>query len=379
MLTHEKLFAMKPGDRAGNGRGGYGLTAIAQKNGTVFVQRIKIRDRETNITLGRFPDELDLPEAVMLARDNVQDVRYGRDPRRPKVAKTLEDVAEAFVKLHLRGKTKSTERQWRNSLKGYIYERIGKHKPISMITRSDAMHLLEPEWPRPIAKANKRRLSAILEYAVNHGLRTDNPVAGIKASGMPGGEHEHTRIGWVAPADAPRVLDAIRAATRTRPATRLSTLFVALTACRGAEARQMTFAEVDGDLWTVPLAHTGKRSKKDGPLRIPLSVRAIEILDEAAQHYGRDGLLFPNRSGGELDGNRSNQLMARCGGDGRLHGWRSTFSTWCGFQGVPFEHCEAALGHTLPPVARAYQRGDYLEHRRPLMQRWADFLTGDTE
>ncbi len=47
--------------------------------------------------------------------------------------------------------------------------------------------------------------------------------------------------------------------------------------------------------------------------------------------------------------------------------------------GTPFELAESALAHTVGnSVVQAYQRSSMLERRRPLMQSWSDFVTGET-
>jgi hypothetical protein len=44
---------------------------------------------------------------------------------------------------------------------------------------------------------------------------------------------------------------------------------------------------------------------------------------------------------------------------------------------TPNEIAETILSHSVgTSVTRAYQRSDYLEQRRALMERWADYVTG---
>jgi hypothetical protein len=44
-------------------------------------------------------------------------------------------------------------------------------------------------------------------------------------------------------------------------------------------------------------------------------------------------------------------------------------------QGVQFEVAEAALAHTVgSAVVQSYQRSLMLELRRPVLQKWADFI-----
>lgn len=72
-----------------------------------------------------------------------------------------------------------------------------------------------------------------------------------------------------------------------------------------------------------------------------------------------------------------NAALKRAGFNGVLvsHGLRSIASTALNEQGFPPDVIEAALAHVdKNEVRRAYNRSDYLEQRRPMMQWWADFI-----
>ena len=72
-----------------------------------------------------------------------------------------------------------------------------------------------------------------------------------------------------------------------------------------------------------------------------------------------------------------NAALKRAGLGGVLvsHGLRSIASTALNEQGFPPDVIEAALAHVdKNEVRRAYNRSDYLEQRRPMMQWWADFI-----
>ncbi|WP_321170014.1 integrase [Sedimentitalea xiamensis] len=62
--------------------------------------------------------------------------------------------------------------------------------------------------------------------------------------------------------------------------------------------------------------------------------------------------------------------------EARPHGFRSSFGNWCSeAANVPWEVAEACLAHrTGGKVERSYKRTDFLEQRRELMQRWADYV-----
>lgn len=63
-----------------------------------------------------------------------------------------------------------------------------------------------------------------------------------------------------------------------------------------------------------------------------------------------------------------------------LHGFRSSFSSWCADHEKNFETREACLHHKVGNrVTAAYQRSDLLENRRKLLQEWADYVTSYSE
>ena len=77
--------------------------------------------------------------------------------------------------------------------------------------------------------------------------------------------------------------------------TVLSFEFLILTAARSREVRGARWSEIDRDgaVWAIPT----ERMKACRKHRAPLSLRALEVLDEAAQLLAGDGLVFPSPTG----------------------------------------------------------------------------------
>ena len=100
------------------------------------------------------------------------------------------------------------------------------------------------------------------------------------------------------------------------------------------------------------------------------------MLDQALRHFGSDGLLFPGIGGRPLGHASIGTLFQRLNIGGTPHGMRSSFRDWCSESGVPREIAERAFAHVVKGATEsAYARSDLLEHRRELMQRWADYIT----
>ena len=67
--------------------------------------------------------------------------------------------------------------------------------------------------------------------------------------------------------------------------------------------------------------------------------------------------------------------------DATVHGMRSSFRMWAAdVAHAPFEVAEQCLAHvTGNAVVQAYQRSSMLERRRPFMQSWAEFVSGQAD
>jgi integrase len=104
--------------------------------------------------------------------------------------------------------------------------------------------------------------------------------------------------------------------------------------------------------------------------RVPLSGRAVEILEKLAETRWND-LVFPGRHG-LLSRSAVAELVPK---GATLHGFRSSFRDWAGEESnFPREVAEACLAHVSGDATeRADRRGDALEKRRALMDAWAQF------
>ena len=155
--------------------------------------------------------------------------------------------------------------------------------------------------------------------------------------------------------------------------------FLILTAARTGEVIGARWNEIDllDKTWTVPAA----RMKAHREHRVPLSARALAILDEmqAARHGDAgDAFVFPGGKAGKPLSNMAFLMLLRRMGRGDLtaHGFRATFKTWAS-ERTSFQNeiVEAALAHVIGgKVEQAYRRGDMFEKRRRLMQQWDDIL-----
>ena len=374
----------EPG-RHGDGDGLY--LHIAPSGTKSWVQRIVIRDKRRDIGLGSFPG-VSLAQARSLASANRSAVAQGRDPleekREAKEAArapypTVPTFADAALRvIELRRPTWSNPKhaaQWRSTLETYAFPELGK-KTVDSITASDSLAVLEPIWTEKPETASRvrQRMETVMDWAVTHGYRLDNPAGRALLKVLPKVNREpnhhpalhYSQVGWA----LARVWESTSSLL-----TKLAFEFLVLTAARSGEVRQANWGEILWDRHTWEISHIKMKARRFH--RVPLSDRAMEILHEAWPITGPDGLIFPSHPGGrEASDMTYNMMMRRLGIPAVPHGFRSSFTDWAeelleGYSPA----ADAALAHKEGnKTRRAYKRTDFFNARIGLMQRWADYL-----
>ena len=170
------------------------------------------------------------------------------------------------------------------------------------------------------------------------------------------------------------------------PVTRAALALSALLLLRPGELRHMEWTWVDFDAATLTVpSETMKRKKADkanGPPHIvPLASQALTILRELQPLTGHGRYVFPSLLTGErcMSENTVRSALRRLGytnDDMTAHGFRAMSRTMIAERlGVAPEVIEAQLAHAVgDALGRAYNRTQYVEQRREMMTKWADYL-----
>ena len=375
-MTAEKVrTATKPGRYGDNG----GLYLVVQKSGTKnWVYRGTIEGRQTDRGLGGYPD-ISLQEARKLAAQYKAGVKVERS-KPVAVAEIVTTIAGGIptfrAAMHSEAERKAgalretTRRSWFARLERHVVPMIGERR-IDTITRMEVANLLSPihKEKHQTATDVRQSMSQVFEWAVAAGFRTDNPADKITLRLLPEVSTETEHHAALPYADIPGFLEAVKRDT-ANASTKLALEFLILTGARSEEVRGMTWAEVDGDVWTVPAG----RYKTAVTHRVPLSRQAQEVLGQVAND---GGLVFKSeKTGGALGDNTFHYVYKRLGVNTTSHGFRSSLRMWIAEQtDASYEAGELALGHAVGnPVTRAYLRTDLLEVRRSIMEQWGAFL-----
>ena len=352
-----------------------------------WVQRLVVRGKSCVLGLGSFT-LVSLAEARERALSNRKLARSGGDPlgARPRTAgvPTFAEATEQVIAIHREAwrDGDAMARQWRATLQQYVHPHLGD-KGVDRVTTADVMAALQPIWStkNETAQRVRRRIGAIMRWAIAQGYRSDNPAGEAVTAALPKRPRRIRHMPALPYGEVGAALAGVRV-SQAWTGTKLAFELLVLTAARSGEVRLATWEEFDlaASVWTVPAA----RMKANREHRVPLCGRAVEVLREAARL--RDvvasvepaGLVFPTRRGKALSDMVFWKLVKQQGLAAVPHGFRSSFRDWAAERtDHPREVVEAALAHVAGNrTEAAYARSDLFERRRRLMDEWAAYLDG---
>ena len=270
--------------------------------------------------------------------------------------------------------------QWINTLTTYAFPTIGKCL-VTDVDKGSIKNVMLPIWLSKKDTADRllQRIRTVMDWAVAHEYHPGYKPSLWKdlATILPQRPDQQRKHFSSCPyVDVGPLIKQLQA-TGVTPIVKLCFEFMILTAARSGEARGTLKSEVDFDRknWRID----GSRMKAGITHTVPLSDRAEAILREAFLLAPESIFVFPSaRNKVALSDQAFTKVVLRenLKVSYTAHGFRSSFRTWAGkLTNYDRIVCELALAHDLKTdVESAYDRNDYEDKRRHLMQDWACFL-----
>lgn len=304
--------------------------------------------------------------------------------RRLNAASSFEAVAREWHGKFAKTISESHATKNLSRLEADVFPDIGE-RPIADLEPPDVLDVLQKiERRGNVSTAHRTRvlIGQVTRYAIATGRAKRDITADLRGAIPP------VRVKHLAAITAPtpslghllRASHDYHGAATTRAALKLAPLVFQ----RPGELLKAEWAEfdLDGAMWTVPASRMKRRKdgKESGPDHlVPLSTQAVAILRDLHELTGRGRLAFPGRHDPNKPLNNLSQAFKRMGFDSETalpHGWRATARTLAVEElHVPAEVVEMQLSHEVrDSLGRAYNRTQWLDKRRDLMQRWADYL-----
>lgn len=403
------IKAIKPGDPRKRLNDGGGLHLLLFVKGGAHGWRLaySLNGARNILSLGTYPDT-----GLALARRKADEarklIREGTGPSDVRKAAKAEAERQreaerlAGAGLPPEGSFEAVAREWlatvhdaktteghaartRIRMEQDLFPWIGR-QPIDAITAPELLTCLRRVEARgAIETAHRVKYAAgqVFRYGIATGRCARDIAADLRDALTPVQVRHHAAI--TDPKRAGELLRAI-ADYKGLPVTRAALQLAPLVFQRPGELRKAEWSEIDltGALWTIP-SERMKRKKKDKasgqPHIVPLASQAVAILRELHPLTGHGRYLFPSLRTGERPMSDAAILAAlrRMGfpkDEMTGHGFRAMARTMLAERlGVAESVIEAQLAHAVPDtLGRAYNRTEFVEQRRAMMQTWADYL-----
>lgn len=390
--TQTKNAKPSPDGKSKKYTDGGGLYLLVTKKGKYWRYNYKFMKRHKTIAFGVYPN-VSLKEARELHETARELLARNVDPSLHKQIKqgSLADDANSFEvvarewyagwkDLHSEGHTKRVFARLEKDIFPWLGDRsmvdIEPPEILILLRRIQARGALET------AHRVLQSIGQIFRYGVATGRAQRDQTADLKGA-LPPYRKKHfpaittpEKVGHLM-----RVIDDYRGSLVVRCAFRLSPLVM----LRPSELAGAEWSEIDfeTETWTIPVARmkASKAVKEDNLTKhiIPLSRQAVAILKEIQPFSGRFQHVFTGARSRRKPMNAStiNIALRRLGYQGVMtaHSFRTMASSMLNEMGYNPDAIERQLAHKDKDRIRAvYNRAQYLDERRALLQQWADYL-----
>ena len=164
---------------------------------------------------------------------------------------------------------------------------------ISEITSADIMKTLTPLWntKHDTAKKLKQRLRVVFKWSKAQGLYTDDNPVELAEMALPKVKSSQRHFTSLPYNQLPGLIDQLKESSISL-SNKLAIEFTILTASRTNEVLLAKYDEInlEDKLWIIPK----ERMKALREHMVPLSDRAIEIINEVRKAYNQSDYLFPS-------------------------------------------------------------------------------------
>lgn len=390
MLTDTKLKNLKPKEKMYKQSDRDGLYVTVSTAGTVaFRYDYRINGRRETLTIGRYgPEGISLAEAREKLNEAKKLISSGESPAIKK-QRSKQEVKKA---LHFN----EYEKQWRKTWKvadstralrlsimdKEVLPRFG-NRTLKEINHNDLRLCCEEIRDRgaPSTALNVRHLvSKVFEFAIDRGVEVENPALRVKAKSI---ASFTPRDRALSEREIGVFLNAL-ARTGITQSIQLAVKFVLLTMLRKSEFTQARWSMVDWEERTLTLP--AEIMKMSRPHRIYLSNQAFDVLVALNGLYSRADFIHPGRFSNKspLSSAALNAAirygLRRLASDGielerfSVHDLRRTASTLLHEFGYNSDWIEKCLAHEQKGVRAVYNKAEYSEQRKAMLQDWADLI-----
>ena len=345
---------------------GGGLNIKVYPNGRKqWLLRKSSQGKAQNIVLGDYP-AMSLSSARAKAKEVSSNIVDGRKQREDSPVLFGALMQQWLATKNIRESSKVTMRRYIRPLA------VFNNKPLKDITALDARKSVAHyiEQGQFVAARNTLQCLAQIE---RHGLAlglTDTARLQYVSRTLPSTPVQHRR--FIEADRLPEVFELMSKGLKRHTNLPDIVKVLCLTLCRINEVCALRYEWIDFEQGVITIPASQMKAKREH--RIPICTQLEKILKRRQALGGV--FVFPSPS--SKSGHKSKLVRTRLIPFNELttlHGFRSMGRSWMARNGYDFAASEYCLAHRCENTTQAsYQRYDYLEQRRTIMQAWGDFV-----
>lgn len=385
-LTELQVKNLKPGDKNRKISDGKGLYLLLKPQGGKWWRFKYRRDgKENSLSLGIYPEV-----SLMRARERRDEARRqlaeGIDPSEARKQQsyekkihsqeTLAKVSNRWIANHAEVWSTSYRQNIEGRLKRDIFPKLGS-VPVKEISAPALLTVIIRIQDRGAIETAHRVLAncrSIFDFAIATGLLTSNPAQALKGA-LKKVKSQHLAA-IIEPAQFGALLRALHGFQGTET-VRVALKLAPMVFVRPGELRKAKWNDFNLD--SAEWRFIATKTKTE--LIVPLARQAVELLRQYRPDPIRSEYVFSSQRS-RLRPMSDNAVLSALRALGFAkeqvsgHGFRATARTLLAEElEFPVEWIEQQLAHQVrDPLGRAYNRTQYLDQRRVMMQKWADYL-----
>ncbi|MPT26900.1 MAG: DUF4102 domain-containing protein [Achromobacter sp.] len=383
-LTEAGIKALKPRDARYSVTDERGLIVeVFPTGGKLWHYRYRLNGKQHKVNLGRYPDM-----SLKLARSQrdfaAMQVSLGKSPAEEKKKSraalsgttTVRDFSDRYMRDIVARDRKDITLPKRYVDKS-ILPAIG-NKALNEVTVEDVRAII---WEKKdhgrdaAAGAVRGVLKRLFDYGVTCGLIVTNPVLSLPM------RHVHRAQSRNRALTPEEIRQFLLAAMRSniRRQFKLALHLLLITLVRKSELFHAEWKDVDfvHAEWHIPV----ENSKTGKPHIVFLSTQAVTAFRELHRLATGSHLVLPGRASitkpfaaNAINSALKVALQGQAIPAFTIHDLRRTASTHLHEAGWSTDIVEKALNHTLGGIRGVYNRAEYANQRRTMLQSWSDFV-----
>ncbi len=366
---------------------GKGLFLLLHPNGSKYWRmKYQFSGKEKTLAIGVWP-EVSLTEAREMRNEAKLLLKDGKDPSGVKKSQKLNQkiqnrntfgsIVEEWLAIKKQEWKEAHSHDVQRALEIHILPDLG-NRPIAEIVSSELLAILkkiEGQGKFEAAHRARQKVDAIFRYAALNQRCEQNPAVNLKGALV---TPKRSKQKTLEESDLPEFLKKIDKYDGAI-ITKLGLRMVLLTLARTTEIRYATWGEFELDsdsaVWRIP----GERMKMERDHMVPLSRQAVSVMAEVRKFTQGEHYVFHQLNNPKKPMSENTMLYAlyRMGYHRRatVHGFRATASSILNEKGFRENVIEKLLSNQEGNKVRAaYNRAEYLDERREVLQWWADYL-----